>query len=95
MRSLLAEKLTGTASVGLQQNLNYSMANYQGTSAITGLNNFSVQMPGSVNSMTTASAGLYYDVRKNERIGLNVLWQQQPFMNTNTTTALATYTMGF
>lgn len=95
LRSLLAEKLTGTASVGIQQNLKYSMANYQGTSNITGLESFNVQMPGNVNSMATATAGLYYDVRKNERVGFNVLWQQQPFIATNTTTALATYTIGF
>ena len=95
IRSLLAEKLTGTASVGLQQSLKYSMANYQGTSAISGLESFSVQMPGATNSMATATAGLAYDINKRERLGFNVLWQQQPFINTNTTTALATYTIGF
>lgn len=95
VRSWLAERLTGTASVGIQQNLKYSMANYQGTSNITGLESFNVQMPGNVNSMATATAGLYYDVRKNERVGFNVLWQQQPFIATNTATALATYTIGF
>ena len=95
VRSHLAEKLIGTASVGIQQNLKYSMGNYAGTSSISGLESFSVQMPGNVNSMATATAGLYYDVRKNERVGVNVLWQQQPFIATNTTTALATYTIGF
>jgi len=95
IRSHLAEKVTGTASVGIQQNLKYSMANYQGTSTIPGYENFSVAMPGNVNSMATASAGIYYDVKKNERFGFNVMWQQQPFINTNTTTALATYTIGF
>ena len=95
VRSHLAEKLIGTASVGIQQNLNYSMGNYAGTSSISGLETFSIQMPGNVNSMATASAGLYYNVRKNERVGLNVLCQQQPFIATNTTTALATYTIGF
>lgn len=58
VRSHLAEKLTGTASVGIQQNLNYSMGNYAGTSNITGLESFSVQMPGNVNSMATATAGM-------------------------------------
>lgn len=95
VRSHLAEKLTGTASVGIQQNLNYSMGNYAGTSNITGLESFSVQMPGNVNSMATATAGMFYDINKRERVGLNVLWQQQPFIATNTTTALATYTIGF
>lgn len=95
VRSHLAERLTGTASVGIQQNLNYNMSNYQGTSNIGGLESFNVQMPGNVNSMATASAGVYYDIRKSERVGFNVLWQQQPFIATNTTTALATYTIGF
>ncbi|WP_162786159.1 hypothetical protein [Polynucleobacter necessarius] len=45
--------------------------------------------------MATASAGLYYDINKRERLGFNVLWQQQPFIATNTTTALATYTIGY
>ena len=94
LSSWLAEKLKGTASIGLQQNLNYSMGNYQGTSIIPGFTNFSVQMPGNINTMTTASAGLYYDIRKNERIGVNALWQQQPFINTNTTSLIATYTIG-
>lgn len=71
------------------------MANYQGTSSINGLNTFSVQMPSANNSMATATVGLSYAVAKNERLGFNVLWQQQPFINTNTTTALATYTIGF
>lgn len=95
MSSLLMEKLTGTLSVGIQQNLNYSMGNYQGTSQLPGLYSFSVQMPGYNSTGATATAGLYYDVNKRERLGFNVLWQQQPFIATNTTTALATYTIGF
>jgi len=91
----LSENLTGTASIGIQQNLKYSMNNYQVTSSIIGLESFSVAMPGNVNSMATASAGLFYDINKRERLGLNVLWQQQPFIATNTTTALMTYTIAY
>lgn len=91
----LAEKLTGTASVGIQQNLNYKMGNYQGTSSISGLESFSVNMPSNINSMTTATAGMSYVIKKNEKLGVNVLWQQQAFSATNTITALATYSIGF
>lgn len=91
----LAEKLTGTVSVGIQQNLNYKMGNYQGTSTISGLESFSVNMPSNINSMATATAGMSYAVKKNEKIGVNVLWQQQAFMAANTITALATYSIGF
>lgn len=95
VRSHLAEKLKGTLSAGIQQNLNYSMGNYAGTSNIPGVATFSSQMPNNTNTMATASSGLYYDVRKNEQIGLTALWQQQPFINTNTTSVIATYTIGF
>lgn len=90
----LAEKLKGTVSVGVQQNLNYSMGNYSGSSTIPGMTTFSTQMPGNTNTMATASAGVYYSVRKNEQLGLTTLWQQQPFINTNTTSVIATYTIG-
>ena len=94
-QAVLAENLTGTASIGIQQNLKYSMSNYQVTSSINGLESFSVPMPGNINSMATATAGLLYDINKRARLGLNVLWQQQPFIATNTTTVLATYTIGY
>lgn len=94
VQSHLAEKLKGTVTAGLQQNLNYSMGNYAGTSTIPGMTTFSAQMPGNTNTMATASGGLYYSVRKNEQIGLTALWQQQPFINTNTTSVIATYTIG-
>ena len=91
----LAEKLTGNASVGIQQNLNYKMGNYQGTSSISGLESFSVSMPSNINSMATATAGVTYAIKKNEKLSLNALWQQQAFSATNTITALATYSIGF
>lgn len=94
VQSHLAVKLKGTVAAGLQQNLNYSMGNYAGSSTIPGMTTFSAQMPGNTNTMATASAGLYYDVRKNEQIGLTTQWQQQPFINTNTTSVIATYTIG-
>ena len=95
VHSHLAEKLKGTLSVGIQQNLNYAMGNYTGTSTIPGLTSFNVQMPNNTNTMATASAGLYYDLRKNEQIGLTTLWQQQPFIKTNTASLIATYSLGF
>lgn len=95
VQSHLAEKLKGKIAVGLQQNLNYSMGNYAGVSSIPGMTSFSTAMPSSTNTMATANGGLYYDVRKNEQIGLTALWQQQPFINTNTTSVIASYTIGF
>ena len=90
----LAERLGGNASVGIQKNVNYAMSNYSGSSQIAGLETFSARMPGRRDNLATASAGIYYDLGKNERVGLNVLWQQQPLVNTNTASAMVTYTLG-
>lgn len=89
----LIKKLTGALSVGLQQNLNYNIDKYTGTSQIPNLTNFSIEMPGNKNTLATASAGIFYDTTRYGCLGLNVYWQQQSFVGTNTTTVLATYTI--
>jgi hypothetical protein len=41
------------------------------------------------------SAGVYYDIDKAQRLGLNATYRQEAFETTTSTTALATYTVGF
>jgi hypothetical protein len=41
------------------------------------------------------SAGVFYDIDKTQRIGLNAIHRQEAFQTTTSTTALATYTVGF
>lgn len=41
------------------------------------------------------SAGVYYDLDKTQRLGLNATHRQEAFQSTATTSALATYTVGF
>lgn len=41
------------------------------------------------------SAGVYYDIDKTQRVGLNAIHRQEAFQSTATTSALATYTVGF
>ena len=89
----ITKKLSGFAAIGTQQNLNYKMDNYAGTSKIPNLSNFSIQMPNSRKTLALASAGLFYDIREVGLLGLKVSWQQQAFVNTSTTTVLATYTL--
>lgn len=95
IRAQLSDKLIGTASAGVQQKLGYSMDTYRGTSSISGLSTFSVNLPGKTNTLATARGGLAYAVGKTERISLDVFWQQQSFKGTSTTTTLATYSIGF
>lgn len=91
----LSDQIAGVASIGMQQNLHYTMDSYQGSSTIAGLESFNVAMPSSINSMATASAGLSYALSKHSRLGMKVLWQQQALAASNAVTALATYSLSF
>ena len=95
LSTALSAKLSGSASVGMQENLNYRMSNYTGTSTIADLASFSVQMPSNIHSMASASASMNYAVSRNKRLGIKVLWQQQAFSATHTVTALANYSFSF
>lgn len=41
------------------------------------------------------TAGVFYDIDKTQRVGLNAIHRQEAFQTTTSTTALATYTVGF
>lgn len=38
--------------------------------------------------------GGYYDIEKNQRIGITGIYRQEPFQAVITTTVMATYTVG-
>ena len=42
----------------------------------------------------TAMAGVYYDIEKNQRIGINGIYRQEPYNSLATTSVMATYTIG-
>lgn len=51
--------------------------------------------PNPVKTRPTATVGGYYDILKNQRIGVTGIYRQEPFQAVSTTTVLATYTIGF
>ena len=42
----------------------------------------------------TATLGAYYDVEKNQRVGITGIYRQEPFQAVSTTTVMATYMIG-
>ena len=38
--------------------------------------------------------GAYYDVMKNQRLGITGIYRQEPYQGVSTTTVMATYTVG-
>jgi hypothetical protein len=79
-------------SVGIEQNVNnrsgqYSATGVDGLTSIEFNSNFQ-------KTRATASAGIYYDLDKKQRISLSGIYRQEPFQAVSTTTVLATYTIG-
>ena len=86
-------KTTLFASAGLETDTNTSSGSYSAT-GVDGLTpvNFN---PNPVKTRPTATVGGYYDILKNQRIGVTGIYRQEPFQAVSTTTVLATYTIGF
>ena len=91
----MTDKLGATASLGLQQNLRYTMGDVAGTSSIPGLQSFIVPMAGKSATLGMAGAGLTYALSRNNRLGLDVQWQQQASNHRGTTSLTANWTVGF
>ncbi|BEI36619.1 beta strand repeat-containing protein [Polynucleobacter sp. HIN7] len=86
-------KTTLFASAGVETDTNTSNGSYSAT-GVDGLTpvNFN---PNPVKTRPTATVGGYYDILKNQRIGVTGIYRQEPFQAVSTTTVLATYTIGF
>lgn len=82
------------ASAGIESDTNTSNGSYYGSNpGIPGITpvNFN---PNPVKTRPTATLGAYYDVEKNQRMGITGIYRQEPYQAVQTTTVMATYTVG-
>jgi hypothetical protein len=80
------------ASAGVETDTNTSNGSYSAT-GVSGLTpvNFN---PNPVRTRPTAAVGGYYDIMKNQRIGVTGIYRQEQFQAMSTATVLGTYTVG-
>lgn len=80
------------ASAGVETDTNTSNGTYSAT-GVAGLTpiNFNANP---VKTRPTATVGAYYDVEKNHRLGITGIYRQEPYQAVQTTTVMATYTVG-
>ena len=83
---------TAFASAGVETDTNTSNGTYSAT-GVTGLTpiNFNANP---VRTRPTATVGAYYDIEKNQRLGITGIYRQEPYQAVQTTTVMATYTVG-
>ena len=82
------------ASAGVETDTNTANGTYTATNASIGTLtpvNFNANP---VKTRPTATLGAYYDVAKNQRLGITGIYRQEPYQAVSTTTVLATYTIG-
>lgn len=86
------EKLTGTVSAGVVQNI----ANSAGTLTSTSdMGNFKAPLQGGSYTSAALGAGLSYEVLPNQRVGANFGWQQKSLTNSSISSYGVSYTVGF
>ena len=84
--------VTTFASAGVETDTNTSNGSYSAI-GVTGLTllNFN---PNPVRTRPTAMVGAYYDIVKNQRLGITGIYRQEAYQAVATTTVMATYTIG-
>ena len=80
------------ASAGVESDANTNNGTYSAT-GVSGLTpiNFNANP---VKTRPTATVGAYYDIEKNQRIGVTGIYRQEPYQGVSTATVMATYTVG-
>ena len=82
------------ASAGIETDTNTANGTYSATNSSIGTLtpvNFNANP---VRTRPTATVGAYYDVAKNQRLGLTGIYRQEAYQAVSTTTVMATYTIG-
>ena len=82
------------ASAGVETDTNTANGTYSATNTSIGTLtpvNFNANP---VRTRPTATVGAYYDIEKNQRLGVTGIYRQEAYQAVSTTTVLATYTIG-
>ncbi|QWD08397.1 autotransporter outer membrane beta-barrel domain-containing protein [Polynucleobacter paneuropaeus] len=82
------------ASAGVETDTNTANGTYSATNASIGTLTPINFNPNPVKTRPTATVGAYYDVAKNQRLGITGIYRQEAYQAVSTTTVLATYTIG-
>ena len=82
------------ASAGVETDTNTANGTYSATNSSIGTLtpvNFNANP---VKTRPTATVGAYYDIEKNQRLGITGIYRQEAYQAVSTTTVMATYTVG-
>ena len=85
-----------TISAGLEHTLDSKVDRYSGTSAISGLETFSINASQQQNeTKAVGSAGMRYMIASNQALGFDVSVRQLPYGDDPSITTMWRYSIGF
>jgi hypothetical protein len=84
--------VTTYASAGVETDTKTNNGTYS-ASGLDGLTSINFNA-NPVKTRPTATVGAYYDIEKNQRLGITGIFRQEAYQAISTTTVLATYTVG-
>ncbi|QWD04902.1 autotransporter outer membrane beta-barrel domain-containing protein [Polynucleobacter paneuropaeus] len=82
------------ASAGVETDTNTANGTYSATNSSIGTLTPINFNPNPVKTRPTATVGAYYDIEKNQRVGITGIYRQEAYQAVSTTTVMATYTVG-
>ncbi|MBT8584886.1 autotransporter outer membrane beta-barrel domain-containing protein [Polynucleobacter paneuropaeus] len=82
------------ASAGVETDTNTANGTYSATNSSIGTLTPINFNPNPVKTRPTATVGAYYDIEKNQRVGITGIYRQEAYQAVSTTTVMATYTIG-
>ena len=96
LTGMFSDKVGYLASLGGEYDLAHKSNTYSGTSAILGLESFALANPGASNrARVVASAGLYYQMDKTQRLTATVGVRGQAYSSQPSVTTLVGYQVAF
>ena len=81
-------------SAGVETDTNTANGTYSATNSSIGTLTAVNFNANPVRTRPTATVGAYYDIEKNQRLGITGIYRQEAYQAVSTTTVMATYTVG-
>ena len=88
----IKDDLVGTVSAGIVHNISNSV---DAAKASSDMGNFSAPLSNSRYTSAAVGAGLNYSIDKDQKIGVNIGWQQKSLTNNNINSVGVSYSVGF
>jgi outer membrane protein W len=96
LRGAITPQFSLTFGAGVEYDLDSKMYRYAGTSAISGMETFSVNAGQQQNeTRAVGSAGMRYMIASNQALGFDASVRQMPYGNDPAITTMLRYSIGF